>query len=213
MKIRKKIFNIKAIIILILLLALSTGINKQSFAASSIKLIVDGKDITSKSAPIVKNNRTLVPVRFISEELGAKVTWIAEDGVVKIEKDNRTILLKLDSRLVQYIDEKENYFLSDVAPIAMNGRTYAPLRLVSNALGIGIQWDGANNAVKVDSNIKSIFTPFFQEKISTINSGQAINGKMELQIQAPNGTPKNGVEIKYLLLDPKTAKGRVVASG
>lgn len=211
---RNKVFNIKTIILLILILTLGAGGNNKSLAATeSIKLIVDGKDITSKSMPIIKNGRTLVPVRFISEELGAMVSWDENDRVAKIEKDNKIILLKIDSRLVQYLNEKDNYFLSDVAPIIINERTYVPLRLISNVLGIGIDWNGVNRIVEVNSNVKSEFTPFFQEKISTISSGQTIEGKTDLQIQLPNGIPKDGVEIKYLLLDPETSMGRVVARG
>ncbi|CAK7042301.1 glucosaminidase domain-containing protein [Tissierella sp.] len=212
MKIRKGIFNIKMVVILMILLILG-AVDNRSLAASTIKLIIDGRDISSSAAPAVRNGRTLVPVRFISEELGAKVTWNNDDKTVKIEKDNKTIVLRIDSYLVQYMDGDERYFLSDTPPIIINGSTYAPLRLVGTALGVGIEWDGTNSAVKVNSKIKSSFQTFFQEKISTVNSGQAVKGKMDLQIKASNSIPKNGVEIKYLLLDPKTAKGKVIARG
>ncbi|WP_312906735.1 stalk domain-containing protein [Tissierella praeacuta] len=211
MKSINKIFKIKTIIILIIISIIGLKGNDKSLAAGNIKLVVDGKDITSKSMPIVRNGRTLVPVRFVSEELGATVTWNNDDRIVKIEKGNSTISLKIDSRLVQYIDKEEKYFLSDVAPVIIDGRTYTPLRLVSNALGIGIEWDGINSVVNINSNISSDFTPFFQESILIADNN--ISGKTELQLNLPNGAPKNAVEIKYLLLDPKTAKGKVIARG
>lgn len=213
MKTRKSIFNVKTTIILILLLVLGIGGNKQSLAARNIKLIVNGKDITSKSMPVIKNDRTLVPIRFVSEELGAEVTWNNNDRTVKVEKDNIVVILRIDSHLVRTLGEKENYFLSDVAPVIIGDRTYVPLRLVGNILGVGIEWDGANSIVGVDSSIKSDLTSFFGERISTIDPGQTINGKMDLQIISSSGTPKNGVEIKYLLLDPETSKGKIIARG
>lgn len=213
MKTRKSIFNVKTAIILILLLVLGIGGNKQSLAARNIKLIVNGKDITSKSMPVIKNDRTLVPIRFVSEELGAEVTWNNNDRTVKVEKDNIVVILRIDSHLVRTLGEKENYFLSDVAPVIIGDRTYVPLRLVGNILGVGIEWDGANSIVGVDSSIKSDLTSFFGERISTIDPGQTINGKMDLQIISSSGTPKNGVEIKYLLLDPETSKGKIIARG
>ncbi|WP_353094494.1 stalk domain-containing protein [Tissierella praeacuta] len=211
MKKRNRIFNKKTIITFMILLVLGLRGNYKSLAAGNIKLVVDEKDITSKSMPIVRNGRTLVPVRFVSEELGATVTWNNYDRIVKIEKGNSTISLKIDSRLVQYVDKEEKYFLSDVAPVIIDGRTYTPLRLVSNALGIGIEWDGENSTVNINSNIASDFTPFFQEKI--LISDNNINGKTEVQLNLSNDVSKNGTEIKYLLLDPKTAKGKVVARG
>lgn len=196
----------------LILVALFVNI-KPSLATTTVKLVLDGKNVTDSATPVIRNGRTLVPVRFISEELGAKVDWNDQTRTVKIEKDNKTIILKIDSRLVHYIDGKENYFLSDVPPIIIKGSTYAPLRLVSNALGIGIDWDGANSTVKVNSSVKPDFAKFFTEEILTIKEGQTIKGTIELQIKTPNGTPKNAAEIKYLLLDPATAKGRIVARG
>jgi len=45
------------------------------FADSSIKLIVDGEDITASTKPVIKNDRTLVPIRMVAEQLGAEVKW------------------------------------------------------------------------------------------------------------------------------------------
>lgn len=206
------LFSMNIIFILTILLISGAMMSTQSIAASSIRLIVDGKDFTTSAMPVVKNGRVLVPVRFISEQLGGKVTW-NNDRTVRIEKDNNDILLRIDSYLICQQGPEEKYYLSDVAPEIINSLTYAPLRLVSNALGINIEWNQATNSVIVDSSKNSINYQFFQERITTIRPGQGINGKLDLQTNSPSGTTKNGVEIKYLLLDPKTAKGRVVARG
>ncbi len=48
--------------------------------------IVDGKEVEMDVAPFVKDNRTFVPVRFVSEVLGHSVEWDEEDREVMIEK-------------------------------------------------------------------------------------------------------------------------------
>lgn len=205
--------KMKMVMVLMILCIFGQGCSQQSLATRPIKLIVDGKDITSSSMPILQNDRTLVPVRFVAEELGAIVTWNDKDRTIKIERDSSTILLRIDSYLVQHKDEKEKYFLSDVSPIIINERTYVPLRLVSNALGIGIDWEESNKTISMDSTKMSDYNPIFQEQISTINPGQSIEGKVDLQLTLPNGIPENAVGIKYLLLDSKTAKGNIIARG
>ena len=81
-----------------------------------------------------------------------------------------------------------------------------PLRLVSNALGIGIEWDEANKFVSIDSSNKSDITPFFDLEILNLKPGQAITGKTNLQIELGNTNIKNAKDIKYLLLTQKLPK-------
>lgn len=185
----------------------------KALATNEIKLILDGQDITASAQPVIQNNRTLVPIRFVAEQLGAQVKWNGDDWTVKIEKDGSLVFLKINSHLVSYQNNEKTYSLCDVPPTIINEKTYVPLRLVSNALGVEIQWDQANKIINMDSDKTADIKPFFDVKISTIIPGQAITGKTDLQIELPDTEIKNAFEIKYLLLDPNTAKGTVVARG
>lgn len=55
-------------------------------AIGSAGAIVDNNLITLNVAPYIVNNRTLIPVRFISEAMGASVSWDEETKSVKIIK-------------------------------------------------------------------------------------------------------------------------------
>lgn len=193
------------------MLIFSGTLSKEAIAEKTIKLIVDGKDITALASPIVENNRTLVPIRFISEELGAEVMWNGTDNTVRIEKGDQSILLRLESHLVEY-NNGSSYELSDVVPKILNERTFVPLRLVSNALDIGINWNEINYSVDIDSTQKSDKISSSDVKIISINNGQVINGKTELQINFEKDL-KDGKEVRFLLLDPKTAKGFIIGRG
>ncbi len=181
-------------------------------AVNNIKLLVDGKDITQLSSPIIENDRTLVPIRFISEELGATVTWNNDERSVFVQKGNESVLLRIGSNLVQY-DNGADYDISDVAPKIYNDRTYVPLRLVSNALGIAVDWNDASRTVLVDSTRQGDKTEFFDIKLLTQNPGQTINGKTNLQLGTSELFTSAGNEVRFLLLEPSTGKGFILARG
>ena len=199
-------------IIMATIIVSSFCITKDVIAISPIKLIVDGKDITALSSPIIEQDRVLVPIRFISEELGATVIWNNENRTVFVEKEDSSVLLRIGSHLVEY-NNGMDYDLSDVAPKIFNDRTYVPLRLISNALGIGIEWINDSRTVDIDSSKPSQSTSFFDLDILSQNAGQTIVGKTNLQLGASQIYTKNENKVKYLLLDPISTKGFIVASG
>jgi hypothetical protein len=45
---------------------------------------VNGKNLSLEAPPTIVENRTFVPLRFISESLGAAVQWFPEDRMIKI---------------------------------------------------------------------------------------------------------------------------------
>ncbi|WP_051403473.1 stalk domain-containing protein [Schnuerera ultunensis] len=208
-----KVFNGMLLFLLVMMLMFSQCLGSYPLAANPVRLIVDGKDITSLASPIIENGRTLVPIRFIAEELGAEVEWKDKEKRVILKKDNLLVSLKIGSRLVLNQGEEKAYFLSDITPKIIDNHTFVPLRLVSNALGIDIEWDEENRIIHVDSNKTSNIEPFFPVKITNLNSGQVIKGKTELQIELSGDNLTNAKEIKYLLLDLDTWEGFVIARG
>ena len=181
-------------------------------AATDIRLVIDGSVIETSPQPFIHNDRTLVPLRVISEQLGADVGWNDEDRTVHIKKGDRSVLLRIDSRLVEYDRAGEKtYNVSDVAPFIVEDRTVVPLRLVSNALGVDIGWDNSTRTVSIDSSKTAAITPFYDMQISSVSPGQVITGETELAAVFPGGVPTGASEIKYLLLDPGTGRGVVVA--
>jgi hypothetical protein len=177
---------------------------------TNIKLVVDGKDITNAAAPIIKDNRTLVPIRFVSEEIGAEVLWDEVNRTVSVHKENKSVFLKIDSRIVQY-NNGESYQISDVAPTIINNRTYVPLRLISNALGIGIEWVEETRTVKVDSSKTSEKQPFYDVKIMSLESGDKISGTINISVNIDENLINKASDIRLLLLEKETGKGFVVA--
>jgi len=88
---------------------------------------------------IDENNRTLIPVRFATENLGCKVDWNNETREVIIKKDNEVIKLKTGS--------------NKDAAVIIEGRVFVPLRFLSETMGSEVIWDEENRAVIIDKKM------------------------------------------------------------
>lgn len=119
-----------------------------AYAKDNIKLYIDGKLIKTDVAPEIVNNRTLVPVRSVFEELGAEVTWISSRKQVIIRSVTTRIVFNL-GKSKAYVDDK-GYEL-DVAATAIDGRTMIPVRFVSEKLGYDVEWSSQANAVHINT--------------------------------------------------------------
>ena len=199
--------------LLALIVIVAPRFHATAAAADGLRLVVDGQLITSDPPPVLLQGRTLVPVRLVAESLGAEVEWIEEQGAVHIVKAGRSVLMRIGSHLVESDTGVKAYSLSDVAPVLIGGRTYVPLRLVGNALGVVVGWDESTKTVYVDSSQSAVMTPVFNLKITSVSSGQAISSKVDLKVAIDQKLPAGAKEVRYLLLSPDTGRGVVIARG
>jgi len=88
----------------------------------------------------------MVPVRFISETLGAKVEWVSKTKTVYIDKDGIKIKIIIGSR---YIFVNDNRVKIDTQAVIKQNRTFLPLRAISNALGENVSWDNESRSVMI----------------------------------------------------------------
>lgn len=205
--------NWRVCVILLLALVMLGGMAPAVMATDNVGLVIDGERIDTSLPPVIKNNRTLVPVRLVSEKMGAVVDWNAENKTVHIVKGNRSVVLRIDNRLIDYTEDETSFSLCDVPPQIMDSRTFVPLRLVSNALGVTINWDQDSRTVYVDSQKLVNFTPFFDVTLATIHPGQVVTATTTLQVNFGSEKPAGATEIRFYRLDPNTGRGFVIARG
>jgi|GEM_PF-4529488 len=112
----------------------------------SAEALVNGSQVTLNAAPFLKEGRTMVPVRFVGEHFGAKVSWLQETNQVRIEDNRQVILLTINtpSALVNGVEEE-----LDCAAVIVNGTTFVPLRFVGTILGADTLWDGATQSIEI----------------------------------------------------------------
>ncbi len=97
-------------------------------------------------APLIQNGRTLVPLRFIGETLGARVDWNEATRQVSYTTEQRAIILTLNSTKAM-VDGQS--IALDVAPTVVSGRTLVPLRFVSEYLNAMVDWDATARTATV----------------------------------------------------------------
>ncbi len=94
-----------------------------------------------------QSNRTLVPLHFIGEALGAKVEWLPANRQVRIKDGEKEIFLTIDSQLALLNGQSVKI---DCAPgVAPPGRTFLPLRFISEALGAEVAYDEATKGIAI----------------------------------------------------------------
>lgn len=125
------------------MLALSL-LPSSAFAKSSPNLFIDGQ--IQKADVIIKDSRTFVPLRFISENLGYKVDYFKESKGIKISNDSHVLNLKVDSSEYEK-DGKTSQM--DVKTFINNDRTFVPLRFISENFGKEVGWDNNSRSVYI----------------------------------------------------------------
>jgi len=88
----------------------------------------------------------MVPIRFISEALDAKVDWIEKERMVVIKKQGTEISLVVGMKTAK-VNGKE--IKLDTSSVIAGGRTFVPVRFISEAFGATVEWDGKNKIVTI----------------------------------------------------------------
>lgn len=110
-------------------------------------------------AVFVENDRSYVPVRFISENYGGDVEWIPETQTVNITFEDRRISLTIGKPEIMINGEVTKL---DVAPIVRNDRTFLPLRACTEAIGKEVFY---SDGLILISDVKDILDPNWDKDI------------------------------------------------
>ncbi|PQQ67772.1 hypothetical protein B9R14_14110 [Acetivibrio saccincola] len=133
----------------IMLMAFTTT----SFAQLPLRVVVNGNRVNFPDAePFIDDNgRTQVPVRFVSEALGAEVSWEGSTKTVTISQGDKEIKIVIGKKEYTINGEKN---LMDTEALLKEDRTFVPVRFVSEGLGARVEWDSAVRTVYIDTREK-----------------------------------------------------------
>lgn len=106
---------------------------------NSNRFFIDNVAYEKDVAPVIVNDRTLVPIRFVTESLGGKVAWNEKEKEVVLTIDGKEIKMTIGKVLEKY----------GVAPVILNDRTYMPVRFAADELGATTTWDAVSKMVTV----------------------------------------------------------------
>lgn len=112
----------------------------------NIEVLLNGEAISFDQAPIIENDRVLVPARAIFEALGARVEWDGETRTAAAEKDGRQILLTVGNREITVDGNKTPL---EAPPKILNDRMLVPLRAVSESIEADVIWNQESRTVLI----------------------------------------------------------------
>ena len=117
-------------------------------AASTTNITVKVNDTVIRfpdQKPIIQNERTLVPIRFVAEALEYDVDWN--------EKDNTAVID--DGKIILYIGTNKakingKSVTLDVASTVVRDRTMVPLRVIAETLDCSVDWIGETKTILIN---------------------------------------------------------------
>lgn len=126
---------------------LSNALVIKKLRAKPIRVLLNSKELLFDSEPFIYGGRTLVPLRSIAEALGAEVSWEASTGSIVMNRYGK--LIKLQNNSVNAnIDGLVSQM--DVPVMIRDGRSFVPLRFITDAFGGTVGWNGSTQTVSLD---------------------------------------------------------------
>lgn len=119
-------------------------------------LVVNNQLLDPPLSPIIFNDRALVPVREIFEEVGATVNYINDTQTIEVVGENSYVELKINDN-VAYINGDKTNIPDNVVPkliskVGGETKTMVPVRFISENIGLDVEFDSNDGAIIIDSD-------------------------------------------------------------
>ena len=163
-----------------------------AMAQSSIQVEINGKEaVLGKTQPYLNSGMLMLPLRSLSEALGASVSWDGASKNIKILRGKNTCIIKQGSDTM-FVNGR-TVKLSAVS-VANNGSTYASQDFIQNVFGFSSSFDSKNSRFSIE--IKSLPVYFSDSfSIEYLDNGckLVIDGEKRRLLLVPQGktAPKN----------------------
>lgn len=107
---------------------------------ASISLnIQSDRDFTAVFEPVIIKDTTMMPLRFITENLGGSIVWDQKTQEITLNIDGTELKMQVGVEIEGY----------DISPVIQNGRTLVPLRYISEAIGANVTWVPSTKAIEI----------------------------------------------------------------
>ncbi len=168
---------------------------------NTVAVYVDGEKLSfPDQVPFINpDSRTLVPVRFVSEALGANVDWNGELQRVDISHQGKGIKLTIGQKEAK-VDA--GVVTLDTNAAIVSDRTMVPLRFVSECLGAEVEWNG---------NVREVYITTANAKPVKPFEGASFNQEEELPVSEYLGykipfADESGARLSYITVDELPAQ-------
>ncbi|WP_159082092.1 copper amine oxidase N-terminal domain-containing protein [Aedoeadaptatus coli] len=117
--------------------------------ADPIAVYVNGRELRDEeTTPVIRHDRTFLPLRAVTEELGYTVAWNGDKREVTLTKGDSSVIMTIGEKAYR-LGGKE--LVMDVAPYLEKNRTFIPARYLGEATGLPVKWMPKVRVVTVGS--------------------------------------------------------------
>lgn len=120
--------------------------NKKISSQRRIKVTVGGKKIESEVEPIIYNNRIMLPIRAVFEQIGADVSYDSANKKITAKKGKDTVTLTIGSNQMTVNGKNKTI---DTAAMVKDNRTLVPIRACAEAFGLDVEWNADTYTAKI----------------------------------------------------------------
>jgi len=124
----------------------AVGIKIQLIIDDPIVLINDKPQLPLETSPFIHNGRTMVPARLIAEAFGAQIDYNPVTREITIRLGGTVIQLQIGNQNAT-INGKE--IVLDAPPVIRSGRTFVPIRFISEAFGAKVDYENATRKITI----------------------------------------------------------------
>lgn len=174
----------RIIIVTCAALLFAAAVLPDALAADAPALYLDGERIDDSGISFIENGTTFVPIRVVSEALGASVVeW--KDGAAHVSSTGLEITAEPNK---DYFTANGRYFYVAGGIKTKNSRIMVPVRLLCRAFGASAEWNGKERAVYITTGGTAIESgeTFYDESdfywlsriIHAEASGEILEGKI-----------------------------------
>ena len=149
---RKLLSRVLLIVTLCCVCFVGTAYAAEDTKSDGVDVRVNGYlvEFPDKKPYVNSDSRTLIPVRFVAEALGADVSWNGQRKAAQIETDDLMILLPAGTNKMEVTrNGKTTTKILDTTTIVEEGRTMIPIRAVAEEMGCWVSFSGAYNTVEI----------------------------------------------------------------
>ncbi|KKM11119.1 hypothetical protein SY88_10330 [Clostridiales bacterium PH28_bin88] len=151
-------------------------------SGKDINVMLDGHELSFDTGPQIVDGRVMVPLRGIFEALGADVLWDGKARRITATKGETHISLTVNNKTA--FKDGASIQLETAPYIDVKGRTFVPLRFISESLGATVEWDQVTRRVFINSlpvvgsfeNLKTLLA----KTTSAGRAGDAVYKTMDL---------------------------------
>ena len=128
-----------------------------------VNLMMSGEDVISDVPAILyvngNNTRTLVPVSFIVDRMGADIAWNGDTREITIKTSSKTIVMQIDNAYAS-VNGTRTKLPDGIAPMLLNfgqfNKTFVPVKFISDQLGLDVNWIGETQTVAINKAAQTL---------------------------------------------------------